>query len=91
MDRCIAGFLVSRNLAGEREDSLNVAVAPRFCRRGIALALIAYELSIPASAWFLEVRQNPILMPKSSMKEQDFARPAAVRATMLTPRRELLS
>lgn len=57
IEAAVAGFLVSRPLAGERE-ILNVAVSPAFRRRGIAAALLDQELRRPAEAWFLEVRPS---------------------------------
>ena len=53
----IAGFLVSRDLAGERE-ILNVAVSPVHRRLGLARELVHAELARPAAAWFLEVRES---------------------------------
>lgn len=53
----ICGFLVSRDLAGERE-ILNVAVDPVRRRGGIGRALLTFELSRPAQDWFLEVRES---------------------------------
>lgn len=55
----VAGFLVSRDLAGERE-ILNVAVEERFRRQKIAGALVRFELTRIAQAWFLEVRESNI-------------------------------
>jgi [ribosomal protein S18]-alanine N-acetyltransferase len=53
----IAGFLVSRAIAGERE-IFNLAVDPAMRRQGIAEALLRRELSAAASVWFLEVRAS---------------------------------
>ena len=54
----IAGFLVARALAGDEHEILNVAVEPRFRRRGIARRLIS-ELQVPYRGQvFLEVRAS---------------------------------
>lgn len=57
VESAVAGFLISRSLAGERE-ILNIAVSPSFRRRGIAAVLLDHELRRPAEAWFLEVRPS---------------------------------
>jgi ribosomal-protein-alanine N-acetyltransferase len=57
VDGSVAGFLVSRPIADERE-ILNVAVAPEFRRRSIASALVRHELGTVGKAWFLEVRES---------------------------------
>jgi ribosomal-protein-alanine N-acetyltransferase len=59
----IAGFLVSREIfAGSRQapperEILNLAVAPRFRRRGIAALLLGHELNHRA-IFYLEVRES---------------------------------
>jgi ribosomal-protein-alanine N-acetyltransferase len=59
----IAGFLVSREIfAGGRQapperEILNLAVAPRFRRQGIAALLLAHELNQRA-IFYLEVRES---------------------------------
>lgn len=57
VDGEVAGYLVSRAIAKERE-ILNLAVHPRFRRRGIAAALLSEELKRDAAAFFLEVREG---------------------------------
>ena len=65
MDGEIAGFLVHRETfpgnaqtRAERE-ILNIAVAPRFRRRGIANLLLGHELASGCS-YFLEVRESNV-------------------------------
>lgn len=53
----VAGFLVSRSVADERE-ILNVAVDPALRGQGFGSALVRNELTADASAWFLEVRES---------------------------------
>jgi len=53
----VAGFLVARAVAGEAE-ILNVAVAPRFRRRGIARELLQSFLNGFNGPVFLEVRES---------------------------------
>ncbi len=56
-DGRVAGFLVSRDLAGERE-ILNLAVDPQHRRGGHGMSLVRHELGAGATAWFLEVRES---------------------------------
>ena len=65
MDDQVAGLLVAREIYRENITSppereiLNVAVASRFRRRGIATALLTHELSRGA-IYFLEVRESNV-------------------------------
>lgn len=52
----IVGFIVSRSVFPERE-ILNLAVAPEWRRRGIAKALLRYQLA-QGGTHFLEVRES---------------------------------
>ena len=52
----IAGFIVSRSVFPERE-ILNLAVAPEWRRRGVAKALLHYQLA-QGGTHFLEVRES---------------------------------
>lgn len=62
-DGRVVGFLVSRQLCGERGDEecereiLNIAVAPQWRRKGIAKALLESELRCKA-VFYLEVRES---------------------------------
>jgi len=58
-DDAVAGFLISRTVAGEME-ILNLAVAPAFRRQGIARALLENALDGFEGAVFLEVRQSNV-------------------------------
>ena len=51
----IAGFMVWRIIAPGEAEILNLAVAPKFRRRGAASMLIQ---ALPASTCFLEVRES---------------------------------
>jgi [ribosomal protein S18]-alanine N-acetyltransferase len=53
----IAGFLVSRTVAGETE-VLNLAVHPQYRRQGIGRLLLAPLLESGSSALYLEVRAS---------------------------------
>jgi ribosomal-protein-alanine N-acetyltransferase len=54
----VTGFLVSRRVAPDERDILNVAVDPAQRRKGIARALLASELARGTGRWFLEVRAS---------------------------------
>jgi ribosomal-protein-alanine N-acetyltransferase len=54
----VAGFLVARRVAGEESEILNLAVDPRWRRRGIGRALVLRAVSLHAGALFLEVRES---------------------------------
>ena len=63
VDHHVAGFLVSREISPPGPDApaereiLNLAVAPIFRRKGIAMLLLTHELSFEADH-FLEVRES---------------------------------
>ena len=54
----IAGFLVSRAVAEDERELLNLAVAPEFRRQGVARDLLASLLAEAPGAIFLEVRES---------------------------------
>jgi [ribosomal protein S18]-alanine N-acetyltransferase len=54
----VAGFAVSRRTAPDEAEILNVAVAPRWRRRGLARLLIERATPAEARALFLEVRES---------------------------------
>jgi len=54
----IAGFVVSRQIADQEREILNVAVHPDFRRLGIASELLRTELTSHAGVQFLEVRES---------------------------------
>jgi len=54
----VAGFLVWRPLAEGLCEVLNLVVAPRFRRRGIARQLLEALLNLPDNEVFLEVRES---------------------------------
>ena len=54
----IAGFLVWRRLAEGECEVLNLVVAPRFRRSGIARKLLEPLLHVPDNQVFLEVRES---------------------------------
>ena len=64
IDSEVAGLLVAREIyppdvsSGAEREILNLAVASRFRRRGIATALLNHELSRDAAVYFLEVRES---------------------------------
>ncbi len=51
-----AGFLVWRITGPDEYEVLNLAVAPRYRRRGVARALLAAVIC--SGKWFLEVRES---------------------------------
>ena len=57
---CLAGFVVSRQVAGGEREILNVAVHPDFRRSGVATRLIRAEVSRWPGTHFLEVRESNI-------------------------------
>lgn len=54
----VAGFLVSRPVAEEEGEILNVAVAPAFRQRGVGRALVENLLQAGPGELFLEVRES---------------------------------
>ncbi|HEX6895634.1 MAG TPA: GNAT family N-acetyltransferase [Bryobacteraceae bacterium] len=54
----IAGFLVSRGVAANEREILNIAVHPDFRRLRIATDLLRFEISRRPGAHFLEVRES---------------------------------
>jgi len=57
-DGRVAGFLVSRRVATDESEVLNLAVAPEFRRKGVARALVKAFLDDAAGAVYLEVRDS---------------------------------
>jgi ribosomal-protein-alanine N-acetyltransferase len=57
-DGAVAGFLVSRALAEDEREILNLAVAPAFRRRGVARGLLSGLIRTWRGAVFLEVRES---------------------------------
>jgi polysaccharide biosynthesis protein PslH len=58
MDGRIAGFVVSRRVAEDEREILNVAVHPEFRRLGIATQLLQAETARCPGTHFLEVRES---------------------------------
>jgi ribosomal-protein-alanine N-acetyltransferase len=56
--RRIAGFLVSRAVAEDEREILNLAVAPEFRRQGVGRGLLAGFLTEARGTVFLEVRES---------------------------------
>ena len=54
----IVGFIVSRQIADQEREILNVAVHPEFRRLGIASELLQAEISKHGGVHFLEVRES---------------------------------
>ena len=54
----IAGFLVYRSVAGDEREILNLAVDPRYRRRGIARMLLEADCNRNPADYFLEVRAS---------------------------------
>ena len=54
----VAGFLVSRDVAGDEKEILNLAVAPEFRRQGVAKALLFSCLEGFSGVVILEVRES---------------------------------
>lgn len=52
-----AAFIVTRQLAPGEHEILNLAVAPKARRKGVARALLTHVLATPGD-WFLEVRES---------------------------------
>jgi len=58
VDGQIAGFVVSRQVADQEREILNVAVHPHFRRLGIASELLQAEIRSRGGVHFLEVRES---------------------------------
>lgn len=54
----IAGFLVCRSVAADEREILNLAVHPRYRRRGIARMLLEADCNRNPADYFLEVRAS---------------------------------
>jgi ribosomal-protein-alanine N-acetyltransferase len=57
-DAGVAGFLVTRAVASDEVEILNLAVAPALRRRGIARSLLSLLVENVCGAVFLEVRES---------------------------------
>lgn len=55
-DERVAGFLVARAASPDEHEVLNLAVDPRYRRRGIGRALVEHVIQASPGTWFLEVR-----------------------------------
>jgi ribosomal-protein-alanine N-acetyltransferase len=55
---CVAGFIVTREVAPGEREILNLAVDPAERRTGIARGLLRDALARAKGAWFLEVRAS---------------------------------
>jgi ribosomal-protein-alanine N-acetyltransferase len=58
LESLVAGFLVSRKTGPGEREILNLAVDPQARRKGVARALLAYELHHYQGQWFLELRAS---------------------------------
>ncbi len=58
VNSCVAGFLVTREVAPGEREILNLAVDPAERRTGIARGLLGDALARAKGAWFLEVRAS---------------------------------
>jgi len=58
LDSRIAGFVVSRRIADQEREILNIAVHPDFRRLRIATELLRFEIARWPGAHFLEVRES---------------------------------
>ena len=54
----VQGFLVSRQVADQEFELLNMAIAPSWRRRGCAKDLLRRVLELHRGSWFLEVRAS---------------------------------
>jgi ribosomal-protein-alanine N-acetyltransferase len=57
-DGHIAGFIVTRRVAPDESEILNLAVEPGFRRLGTGLMLVEHALKTAPGSWFLEVRES---------------------------------
>jgi ribosomal-protein-alanine acetyltransferase len=60
LNSCVAGFLVTREVAPGESEILNLAVDPAERRTGIARRLLTDALARVKGAWFLEVRASNV-------------------------------
>jgi [ribosomal protein S18]-alanine N-acetyltransferase len=58
LNSCVAGFLVTRQVAPGESEILNIAVDPAERRTGIARRLLTDALARVKGTWFLEVRAS---------------------------------
>ena len=58
LDGQVVGFLVTRRIAPDELEVLNLAVAPSMRRKGVARALVREVLETQEGAVFLEVRES---------------------------------
>jgi len=58
LNSCVAGFLVTREVAPGESEILNMAVDPAERRTGIARRLLTEALARVKGTWFLEVRAS---------------------------------
>jgi ribosomal-protein-alanine acetyltransferase len=58
LNSCVAGFLVTRQVAPGESEILNIAVDPAERRAGIARRLLTDALARVKGTWFLEVRAS---------------------------------
>lgn len=58
LNSCVAGFLVTREVAPGESEILNMAVDPAERRTGIARTLLTDALARVKGKWFLEVRAS---------------------------------
>jgi ribosomal-protein-alanine N-acetyltransferase len=54
----VAGFVVSRRIADDEHEILNLAVAPEFRRKGIARDLLQSAIQNSGDSFYLEVRES---------------------------------
>lgn len=59
-EKCIVGFVATRQTAPREHEILNIAVDPAYSRRGIGRRLIETVLAIGRGVWFLEVRESNV-------------------------------
>jgi ribosomal-protein-alanine N-acetyltransferase len=57
-DGGVRGFLVTRQVASDEYEILDIAVAPAFRRLGVGRALLVYALELCRGVYFLEVRES---------------------------------
>jgi [ribosomal protein S18]-alanine N-acetyltransferase len=54
----VVGFLVTRSIAPDEGETLNIAVEPAFRRSGIGFILMETLLASSTNTWYLEVRES---------------------------------